>query len=96
MTATKRYRFVRSVWEGTAQLLDAAAGLPGDQPVEVAKDTHLVGLAMLTHQRVVSGDLRQRRLLVQLLEEVPVLAGLWLEAGAPPQPALTLEHAASL
>ncbi|MCB9669057.1 MAG: hypothetical protein H6734_06265 [Alphaproteobacteria bacterium] len=106
MVGTKRVTSVATEWPGVVDVLDAASVLPGAQPVEIAKDTHLVGLAMVTDRRVVSLDVRQRTLLRDLVPEVPSLAGLywvspteettgpWLLRGAPEEPALTLGHGA--
>lgn len=106
MVGTKRVMSVATEWPGVDDLRNAASVLPGAQPEEIAKDTHVVGLAMVTDRRVVSLDVRQRALLRRLVPEVPALAGLywvspteettrpWLLRGAPEEPALTLGHGA--
>lgn len=95
LIARKRFEALRGDWEGTIALLDAAAGLPGRQPEEIAKDVHLVGLGMITDRRILSCDMRQRDLLRQILTDVPAIASLhwaspiqtetlaWLCSGAP-------------
>lgn len=101
MKATKRFRFLRDVqWEHLGVLLEAAADLPGNQPAAVAKDAHVVALAMVSDRRVLSGDLRQRELLGKL-DGVPDLELLcwaspaepgtlgWLHSGAPHRDELT-------
>lgn len=91
---SRRRTKVPAVWDGVLSLLDAASDLEGHGPEEVAKDVHLVGLAVQTDRRVVSHDTRQRTLLrrLDLPAEVhrvhwvdPVDDGAlgWLEAGTP-------------
>lgn len=102
MFSRKRVVVVQEMWPGEVALIDAANELPGKAHEDVAKDTHMVGLAMLTDRRVVSLDTRQRELLGRLLHAHPGLAGLhwaspsasdtlpWLNSGAPDAPALCL------
>jgi hypothetical protein len=102
MISRKRFEKVREEWPGETKLLDAASELPGHQPDAVAKDTHLIGLAMMTDHRVVSLDDAQRRLLRDLLPTIPEIGKVhwaspkdaqtvgWLREGAPETPALQL------
>lgn len=104
MRATRRFAAEPDdAWPQETALLDAAADLPAEQPAEVAKDAHLVSLAMTTDRRVLSLDDRQRALLLALLPRVPSLGALywvsprqpevhlWLRAGTPEEPALQLQ-----
>lgn len=102
MRGRRRFSSLSELWPGEPALLSAAADLPGNQPAEIAKDAHQVGLAMLTDRRVVSLDTTQRALLRKLLPQVPELGPLhwaspaeaptvtWLAAGAPDEPRLQL------
>lgn len=102
MISRKRMEVVRENWPGEGELLGAAAQLPGQQPEAVAKDIHLIGLAMLTDRRVVSLDDAQSRLLRVVLPSIPTIGTVhwaspkanqtvpWLRAGAPEEPALQL------
>lgn len=106
MLSTRRVERVSRTWEGQDALLTAAGDLAGNNPEAVAKDAHLVSLAMVTDQRVVSNDTRQRTLLARLLPQVPELGGLywtspmdrstvpWLAEGAPANENLTLSSRA--
>lgn len=58
-------------WDGVVSLLDAASDLDGHGPDEVAKDVHLVGLAVQTDRRVLSHDTRQRTFLRRLAPGLP-------------------------
>lgn len=102
MFARKRVQIVREPWPREADLLSAAADLPGDTEKEVTKDAHLVSLAMQTDRRVVSLDARQRALLKRLVPAIPELGPLhwtdpsdarvvpWLREGAADAPSLQL------
>lgn len=100
MFSRKRVHVVQDPWPDEIALIDAANDLPGNAHEDVAKDTHLVGLAMLTDRRVVSLDVRQRSLLGHLVGAHPQISALhwaspaepptlpWLQAGAPETAAL--------
>ena len=66
MVARKRYVYIRDTWAEEAALLERAADLAPSKREAVAKDVHLVGLAMLTDRRVLSLDDQQARLLQDL------------------------------
>lgn len=98
----KRVHIERTTWEGEVGLIDAAQDLPGRGGEAVAKDAHLVGLAMLTDRRVLSLDDQQRGLLEALAPRLPALTTLhwaspkapetlpWLDSGAPEDPAIQI------
>lgn len=95
LVARGRFRFDPDPkWHMLNVMLSAASDLPGNQPTEVAKDSHLVTLAMATDRRVLSGDRAQASLLGRIVHLVPDLSQLhwvhpsdmtklWLETGAP-------------
>ena len=103
MIARKRWvHLPDDAWDGETALLAAVEALPGDQAAAVAKDAHLVALAMRTDRRVLSFDAKQRELLRGLNDVKKLLAGLhwadpraagvlaWVEAGAWANPSLTV------
>jgi hypothetical protein len=91
----KRVQHERGTWARSADVLVAAAEITPGQQEAVRKDEVVWSLAMVTGQRVLSNDLRQRALLRQLSAEVPELSDLawvsaadqdavpWLKTGAP-------------
>lgn len=102
MIGRKRFHACNAQWGGVVSLLSEAEDLPGNASREVAKDAHVVGLAMVTDRRVLSLDTRQRALLARLLARLPELCDLywisptesgtedWLCAGAPEDAARAL------
>lgn len=94
MVSRKRLHAVRPRWRDQLHLLEVAAELPGHAGREVAKDVHIVALAMETDQRVLPLDRRQRALLERCVHELPSLRSLhwanpsesgaeaWIRAGA--------------
>lgn len=83
MRSRGRLKRVRPVWPPTNDVRVAARERFSDGRYEaVAKDLPIVELAMATGQRVISEDARQRKLLAQLVSDVPQLGALcWVGAG---------------
>lgn len=108
MVARRRLRRIHADWDGEITLIDAANELLSSKDAnEVHKDRHLVALARLTDDRVLSLDDAQNVLLRRLLHAVPELGNVhwvsplrpaaepWLADGAPDDASLTLGHPAS-
>lgn len=103
MIAKKLHKVCDAVWVGERSLLEAAERqLSAAKYKEVLKDTHVVSMAMGSSQRVISLDVAQRRLLLELKDALPALKALhwavptvhptpqWLGAGAPDDHAIRL------
>lgn len=85
MIARRRWAWIAEpAWADGNRLLDLAAELPGNGPDDVAKDCHLVELAMVTDRRLISLDARQRALLGRVAAALPALCALgWCSPTAP-------------
>jgi hypothetical protein len=107
MVARRRLRRVHADWDGEIALIDAANEvLSLKDAQDVHKDRHLVALARLTDDRVLSLDDAQARLLRSLIVRVQELSQIhwvsplrptaepWLDEGAPDDASLTLGHTA--
>lgn len=107
MASRRRLRQVRGDWDGEIALIDAANELLSPKDAnEVHKDRHLVALARLADNRVLSLDEAQARLLRSLIAQVQELSQIhwvsplrptaepWLDEGAPDDASLTLGHTA--
>lgn len=107
MVARRRLRRIHADWDGEITLIDAANELLSSKDAnEVHKDRHLVALARLTDDRVLSLDDAQARLLRSLIAQVQELSQIlwaaplrpaaeaWLAQGAPDDVSLTLGNAA--